>query len=645
MAERLKKLFSLPNPLYSIGCPLIVAAGNLLMDSDTNRLIVQLKLKNISAKTVSAAKVLITAFEANGVTIEKACEYQYLDLKVLRDQEFGHKTAIRLEYSAARSYSAAVTEVVFADGEVWKATSQELVNIPVQQDIRTYFSGNDDLAEQYKIENGKRSDYAPISLADLWFCTCGAINHDDENSCHDCGLTYDTLLLNLDKDHLRQQVAERKEKEAAEQEARQAAEVAKRTANKKRTLRIAGIGVLICAAVAGVMVYTNIIAPKMKYNGALEALENGAYAEALAAFEDLGDYEDCVDRKVAAYLGLASDSFESGDYETAIEYYTLADTDDVKEQLKSCNYQMMLAAVEVKDWPTAEEQYKLTQGYQDADDYLDLIYIGLAEDLIADGEYVTALENLEKCSDRVIDQLGQQYLGIAVGLVEEGDYENALVALGRCQEDAEDVIALKDSCNYNLGVAAYEAGDYINTAKILVNFLEHETYGSDAKEYYYLSAKELYESGDKELAVKQFENIRDYRDATDYLPKKTSTTTIMQDPDLQRVFQQLQGKWILNPEDYYPDTIEEYFTVSGNVRTEISRGIAFDGSIYTHTGTGKFNLIKDPVGIIFYGNENNRVVYSDGHETSASGVGFEYVITSISDTELLLANTWHYYKA
>ena len=43
MAERFEKLFELPNNLYSSGSPVIVVAGALLKDTETGRIIVQLK--------------------------------------------------------------------------------------------------------------------------------------------------------------------------------------------------------------------------------------------------------------------------------------------------------------------------------------------------------------------------------------------------------------------------------------------------------------------------------------------------------------------------------------------------------------------------------------------------------------------------
>ncbi len=72
MSERYSKLFSLPENLYTEGSPVIIAAGALLKDNSTGKLLVQLKFRNISDCVINAVKVKINAFDP-AETVLKAC--------------------------------------------------------------------------------------------------------------------------------------------------------------------------------------------------------------------------------------------------------------------------------------------------------------------------------------------------------------------------------------------------------------------------------------------------------------------------------------------------------------------------------------------------------------------------------------------
>jgi hypothetical protein len=52
MSEKYSRLFYLDNSLYANKCPVIIKAGALLKDNDTQKIIGQLKLQNISSKNI-----------------------------------------------------------------------------------------------------------------------------------------------------------------------------------------------------------------------------------------------------------------------------------------------------------------------------------------------------------------------------------------------------------------------------------------------------------------------------------------------------------------------------------------------------------------------------------------------------------------
>ena len=121
MSERYSDVFTLQQNLYTVSSPVIIAAGKLLKDNQTGRIIAQLKFRSISNKSIKAVKVKLDLFDTAGNSIDEPVVFDYLDLSASRDMEFGQKTPVFVPEIRARSYMAAITEVVFADRSIWSA--------------------------------------------------------------------------------------------------------------------------------------------------------------------------------------------------------------------------------------------------------------------------------------------------------------------------------------------------------------------------------------------------------------------------------------------------------------------------------------------------------------------------------------------
>ena len=91
MGERYARLFSLPENLYAAGAPVVIAAGALLKDNQTGKVLAQLKIQNIGDKSVKAATVRIVPLDTVGKPLGETVNYQYLDLNAARDTDFGQK--------------------------------------------------------------------------------------------------------------------------------------------------------------------------------------------------------------------------------------------------------------------------------------------------------------------------------------------------------------------------------------------------------------------------------------------------------------------------------------------------------------------------------------------------------------------------
>ena len=186
MAERYSQLYLLPEDLYVPGAPLVIAAGALLRDTQTGQLIAQLKLQSITSKTITAVKLFVAGLDESDAELCRE-EHEYLNLSAARDELFGAKDAIVLPDPAVRTFTVQVLDVHFSDGSRYLGNGERWMPLP-EQNIR-----------QYRIETTEQSRYVPMETLDLWFCTCGEINHPGEN-CYRCGesLTHCTSLLNVE---------------------------------------------------------------------------------------------------------------------------------------------------------------------------------------------------------------------------------------------------------------------------------------------------------------------------------------------------------------------------------------------------------------------------------------------------------------
>lgn len=344
MSERYTKLFALPENLYTESAPVVIAAGALLKDNQTGKILAQIKYKNISSKIIKAVKVAVRAFDVSGTEIESVAEYQYLDLSAARDTEFGQKNAILLPNAVTRSFSCECKSIIFADGTSWEETGAEWTPLAEPKLLAQKLGG---LAAQYQRETIGNAQFVTTDDRDLWICACGAINRQDEEKCHTCRSEKSALLAALDTDILKKH-NEDYNKAKAEQEAKQAAEIKiKKAKTKKISIIAAACAVVVIAAI---VVIAQIVVPPSKYNSAVALMNEGKYEEALKEFEDLSGYKD------------SADMISETKYQWAI---SLLGNDD------QAAYEIFIALGDYKDCQEYLDKFELylVEEYSDSDPY------------------------------------------------------------------------------------------------------------------------------------------------------------------------------------------------------------------------------------------------------------------------------------
>lgn len=135
----------------------------------------------------------------------------------------------------------------------------------------------------------------------------------------------------------------RKEEERINAEREKAEKERKAKAKKKKKIAIfITFAVAVCTALALLCVY--VIIPPIRYNMAVTAVENKNYDEAIAIFEELGDYSDSVDKIPETKYKKADQCESNQNYEMAVQIFVeLDDYSDSKNRVADI----------IKEHPTA----------------------------------------------------------------------------------------------------------------------------------------------------------------------------------------------------------------------------------------------------------------------------------------------------
>ncbi len=251
MNQRFEKLFSLQENQYSIGAPVIIAAGDLLKDTQSENLYLRIKLQNISDKAIKAVRFRINQYDISGIDLNNEIEEELLDLNIPRDGFFGQDFPFLIKNRSTRSYSIIIKEVCFSDNSVWNGLSAKWEMLAVQEKLSDNIN-NAELLKQYTIEYGGQCNFKLLEISDLWFCVCGHTNHRNEKVCPCCGqllsdlraIDTDSLLTRM-QDRLmkeEQQKAEQieQQKKQEEEQIKQAEliRIAEKEKKKKRLIKL-----------------------------------------------------------------------------------------------------------------------------------------------------------------------------------------------------------------------------------------------------------------------------------------------------------------------------------------------------------------------------------------------------------------------
>lgn len=283
------ELFALASPFYLEGSPVLIETGALLMDRFSEEETIRLSLKNIADSRLVSCEVRLRLFDEKNMPYADDLFFQFNGLNIERGQIFGNRKAIPLPDNHIRSFSATVTKVTFGDYTRWE-NEAEFTPIEAMESLSSALQ-SEELAKQYAVRYGKDCTYQPSAAADLWYCTCGAVNHESETKCYKCRrnrAAFDNINLRSLKRDSEARLKSEKLFEEAEQKKK---EKKRKTGNLILRISLIVLPILLVAALilATVPPYME---RKNSYSAAEKLLEEGKFSDASAAFSALGDYSD-----------------------------------------------------------------------------------------------------------------------------------------------------------------------------------------------------------------------------------------------------------------------------------------------------------------------------------------------------------------
>jgi hypothetical protein len=343
-------------------CPVLIEAVQISRNTITTKTFLQLKIKNISGKTINAvygqASITLNDNSTDEVTFDS------LDFDALQGQSITINP-IELPHADIKNIYVKVIKTTSQE-DTWQTANKDM-SLPGKKEIELSSQAKWERERLFTKENIDKSaiNGAVQDYEKWWVCACGKINVDadrcwgcknsknqlksleDEDSLIRSGNTFAEPLYENAKLNMHEGANQTELKIASENllqisgwqdakalldECNKKIEEQKLISRKKKS-KIALISVCCITVVAlAILLATFVVIPQVKYSNALSKAESGQYEEAIEALESLDGYSDSLDKIVEIKYKWADWSTENNDFENAVSIYNeLGDTEASKK--------------------------------------------------------------------------------------------------------------------------------------------------------------------------------------------------------------------------------------------------------------------------------------------------------------------------
>lgn len=372
-AQSLETLYESREMVLMPETSLVLENTAILIDRVEDRLFARCTFKSITDRQIKGVRMEISCQDDWGNTLGEPIVFHYLNLKIQRDEKLGQTDLIELPDKETSKIRVSVKKVLFADGTVIDGGALAFrMPEPV---LLSRHLGSEALAAQYARETTAKARYVPERGNYCWFCACGAINENAEESCHNCGCAKERIMNALNPYQLQANMlifAQGQARYGQEQTAQEINSVESREKPKKRRKKpIAAIiiSLILVAALGCGAVFFGI--PYFNYRSACKALENGEYDTAYEAFAELGDFMDSEALANKALYEKAERALRNKKYDSAIQIFeSLGDYKDSEDQALEAKYLLAEQYQNDEKYKEAYEIFTELGSYKDSEDEL-----------------------------------------------------------------------------------------------------------------------------------------------------------------------------------------------------------------------------------------------------------------------------------
>lgn len=342
-------------------CPIQLSAVQISRDTTTSATFLQVKVKNISNDPIVSIAAALTIEVPD--KSDEAMPLEYLDTDIPAGTEKTLKPQ-RLTQANITSCNLVIRRVDFSN-KTWHSTTspkplpqrQALSLSPKARAQRAYALS---LGENDEIVNGAVQDHSG-----WWVCACGQANIS-RTTCCKCGMVKERLLdteneqdllaeYNDRVDDIYEQACDLSKDDASKKELKKASKLFTSIKDEKdsaekakgcderiqsissaqsRKIRRGIITAMTSVVALGLIIVLGafVIIPNVKYAIATSYANSGQYEDAIAAFEELGDFKDSREQACESQV---QNALESGDYDEAYRNaQILTKFDDGEEKLE-----------------------------------------------------------------------------------------------------------------------------------------------------------------------------------------------------------------------------------------------------------------------------------------------------------------------
>ena len=351
------------------GCPVLVQSATLLQSLIDKKYYVRCVFKGLAESRIEALFVDVI-LKADGKEIAKVEDFKYEFEGTARNAEFGQTVGIPVEAETDADSIETIPKKAILENGTEALAKGSLLKPAAQSTLIDYFD-DAEIASEYAIEAniGMEEELllVPEKIGEYWLCTCGNINHSDEETCWACGSEAVSLFDKLDADALRENLETRKAEEARIREEERIRAEEARTRAKKKAKIIATIAIIVIVLATGTYLFVTKALPAIRYNSACDAFDSGDYEKAYTTFAKLDGYEDSAAKYTESYYQYGLACLEAGEYEKATEVFTeIKVYKDSKDMLKEAKYLSACKLLDEGKYEDAAEAFSSLGKYEDS---------------------------------------------------------------------------------------------------------------------------------------------------------------------------------------------------------------------------------------------------------------------------------------